>query len=95
MSNSRKAIRGNIVWNLHCVHNMTYREIAKVLGVSTARAWQLVRQYEANVLRGQSKRACELFGINTHIESLGGKFMAEAVALCESLNGAVELKGKR
>jgi len=83
----RKMMRGNIVCSLRYAHNMTYREIAMAIGVSRERANQIVKQYEAAVLRKQMRDAYVLLGVNDHIQCLGDRFVAEATALCESLNG--------
>ena len=85
--NSRSKVRKNIAWSLRHVHKMTYREVGVSLGIGAARARQLVTQCEAIDLQWHKQDACLVFRINVDVEALGRKFVDEALALCESLNG--------
>jgi hypothetical protein len=85
--NSQSKVRKNIAWSLRHVHKMTYREVGMSLGISTERARQMVKQCETIDLRWHTQAVCLVFRINAHIESLGCKFVDEALALSESLNG--------
>jgi hypothetical protein len=88
--NSQSKVRKTIAWSLRHVHKMTYREVGMSLGISTERARQLIKQCEAIDLRWHTQDVCLVFSVNTHIEALGRKFVDEALALCESLNGVSE-----
>jgi predicted ArsR family transcriptional regulator len=85
--NSQSKVRKTIAWSLRHVNKMTYREVGMSLGISTERARQLIKQCEAIDLRWRTQDVCLVFSVNTHIEALGRKFVDEALALCESLNG--------
>ena len=69
------------------MHKMTYREVGTSLGISVERARQLVMQCKAIDLQWHTQDVCLVFSVNAHVEALGHKFVAEAIALCESLNG--------
>ena len=84
---SRKKMRGNIAWSLRYVRNLSYREVGELLGVSRVRAHQIIKSCEASGRQQNIKIACEVYRTNAHIEALGHKFVAEALALCEALNG--------
>ena len=85
--NSQSKVRKTIAWGLRHVHKLTYREVGMSLGLSTARARQLVMSCEAIDLRRLTHDACDLYRTNAHIEALGHKFVGEVFALSESLNG--------